>query len=632
MKRTEPNDNQIQLFHQGLHFKSHNIFGAKVTTIGETSGVAFTLWAPNAINVSVVGDFNNWNHNAHPMKKLSPLGIWHLFIPKLKSQTPYMYNLRSQDLQSHLKADPYATFSQIRPKRASIVYELGGYIWEDQVWERSRKEKNCENAPLNIYELHAGSWKKKAGKCDVEAFYTYRELADELIPYLKAHKFTHVELMPITEHPYDPSWGYQGTGYFSTTSRYGTPHDLMYFIDKCHQSEIGVLLDWVSGHYGRDPHGLYMFDGTPTYEYQNPYVRENDVWGTANFDLGKNEVQSFLISSALFWLENFHFDGLRLDAVKEMLYWELDGDYQQKTKGSLQENELAVAFLQKLNTVIKENHPDALICAEDSSIWPGVTKPVAKGGLGFDYKWNMGWMNDVLNYIQTPFEARKHHHHKLTFAMTYSYKEQYILALSHDEVVHEKKSLLSKMPGDTWQKFAGLRLLYGFMYTHPGKKLLFMGGEFGQLGEWNESSQLEWNALERDEHAKMGQFSKDFLKFYHETGALWELDHHPFGFSWIDPNNEVKSIFSYIRFAKNGDHLIVICNFSPDPYPSYKIGVPQQQQYIEIVNSDDIKYGGSGQINPKPLESVNEPFNNQPCHIQLTIPPLGCTILKQSKQ
>lgn len=624
MRCTLLNNNHIQLFHEGRSFRSYEVFGAKMMTINGEKGVAFTVWAPQAEKVSVVGDFNDWNRNHHVMEKINTEGIWHLFVSEVEAGARYMYHILAHDHQTHLKADPYANFSEVRPGRASIVYPLDGYQWEDTKWIQSRKRKEWQQSPINIYELHVGSWKKKAGETGVDAFYTYRELVVELIPYLKAHQFTHVELMPIVEHPYDPSWGYQGTGYFSATSRYGTPHDLMYFIDQCHQFGIGVLLDWVPGHFCKDDHGLYLFDGRPTYEYHDPAVRENVAWGTANFNLGRKEVQSFLISNALFWLDCFHFDGLRIDAVKEMLYWELDG--------IVQENALAVTFLQKLNGVIEETHPSALICAEDSSVWPGVTKSVSEGGLGFTYKWNMGWMNDILRYVQIPTSERKHHHGGLTFPMWYAYSEQYLLPLSHDEVVHEKRSLINKMPGDDdWQKFANLRLLYGFMYTHPGKKLLFMGGEFAQVSEWNELAQLEWHLLEDEKHTKMSAFTKTLFTCYYRSKPLWQLDHHPDGFTWIDVDNNEQSICSFIRFAENGDYLIMIFNFTPKVYHDYQVGVPSHGRYGEVLNSDDVKYGGSGKVNKRYLQTIYEPFHNQPCQIKLTLPPLGMMILKPVK-
>ena len=633
---TKPDDYQVHLFHDGSYFKSYEVFGAKIIATDELSGVAFTVWAPNAKQVAVVGDFNEWQSHNHVMEKINEAGIWHLFIPNLQEGARYKYEILTKNESAFLKSDPYATHSEVRPQTASVVYSLDGHDWNDDKWRREQKKKDWQSSPLNIYELHLGSWKKKGinterekyDESDVASFYTYREMTTELIPYLTEHQFTHVEIMPLVEHPYDRSWGYQGTGYFSATSRYGSPHDLMYFIDACHQAGIGVLLDWVPGHFCKDNHGLYLFDGSPTYEYDNLSVRENPEWGTANFDLGRKEVQSFLISNALFWLEHFHIDGFRMDAVANILYWNLDGN--------TVANQMAVSFLQKLNHTISENYPEALICAEDSTDWQGVTAPVSDGGLGFTYKWNMGWMNDVLSYMEIEIEHRKFHHHKMTFSMMYAFSEKYILPFSHDEVVHGKKSLLNKMPGDQWQKFAGLRLLYGYMYAHPGKKLLFMGNEFGQFDEWKDMEELDWMVLDYDVHATMNQFTKDLFAFYKRSKPLWQLDHHPDGFSWIDVDNHEQSIFSFIRRAEStDDYLVVICNFTAQTYHDYKVGVPTHDRYREVLNSDDVKYGGSGQTNSGTgradkyyLQAFPEGYHHQPYHIKLTIPPLGITILR----
>ena len=632
----KPSDYQIHLFHDGSYFRSYELFGSRLIKTDTISGVAFTVWSPNAKNVSVVGNFNAWKSDNHKMEKITKEGIWHLFIPDLQEGECYKYEIITADDQTKLKADPYAIYSEIRPQTASIVYNLDGYNWGDSKWRRLQKTKDQKNLPLNIYEMHMGSWKKKGinverekyDESTIDSLYTYRELADELIPYLVEHNFTHIEIMPLTEHPYDRSWGYQGTGYFSATSRYGTPHDLMYFIDQCHQAGIGVLLDWVPGHFCKDEHGLYLFDGAPTYEYDNMFIRENPEWGTANFDLGRKEVQSFLISNALFWLKNFHIDGFRMDAVANILYWELDG--------RTSENPMAVQFLQKLNMTIQENYPDAIICAEDSTDWQGVTTSTQQDGLGFTYKWNMGWMNDILEYMKTPFEHRKFRHGKITFSMLYAFSENYILPLSHDEVVHGKKSLLNKMPGDEWQRFAGLRLLYGYMYAHPGKKLLFMGNEFGQFDEWKDMEELDWMILDYDTHAKMNVFTKELFTLYKNSKPLWQIDHCSNGFSWIDVDNNEQSIFSFIRKGQKADeYLVIICNFTPQTYHGYKVGVPDHDRYLEILNSDDVKYGGSGQTNSDAkktsrqyLYTVSQTYHNQPCHLELTIPPLGIIILR----
>jgi len=641
MFETKPSDYQTHLFHDGSYFRSYEIFGAKIIKTEKHNGVSFTVWAPHAKKVSVVGNFNAWNGDKHEMTKLNNEGIWHLFIEGIEAGECYKYHILTNANTTILKADPFANYAQLRPDTASIIYPLDGYKWQDSKWQKEQKKKDWKKSALNVYELHLSSWKKKDiidtveayDECDVQLFYTYRELAELLIPYLKEHQFTHVEVMPLIEHPYDRSWGYQGTGYYSVTSRHGTPHDFMYFVDQCHQHGIAVLLDWVPGHFCKDAHGLYFFDGEPTYEYKDAPVRENVCWGTANFDLGKKEVQSFLISNALFWLEYFHIDGFRIDAVANMIYWEPEGE--------LKKNDLAISFLQRLNTAIGEHYPHVLIFAEDSTDYQGVTAPVAEGGLGFSYKWNMGWMNDVLEYMEISAYDRKYHHHKMTFSMLYAFSEHYILPLSHDEVVHGKKSLLNKMPGDYWQKFANLRLLYGYMYTHPGKKLLFMGGEFAQFDEWKDMEQLDWILLEQYEsHQTMNVFTKDLFDLYKRSKPLWQQDHHPDGFSWIDVDNHEQSIFSFIRRAdKEDDYLVIICNFTPETYHQYKVGVPEHDRYREILNSDDVKYGGSGQINSGPgkvdkyyLKTIPESYHQQPCHVELTIPPLGVVILRPVKK
>ena len=604
---------QIELFHMGENYRAYQLYGAKITEQNGIQGVMFTTWAPHATGISVIGDFNDWCYDRNPMMKIHDKGTWQVFIPGVTELARYMYQITSRDGCTLTKADPFATLAEVRPERASIVYEIPSY-------QRSKKKKkiNHDQKALNIYELHFGSWRKNG-----DEFYSYRELATDLIPYLLKHHFTHIELLPVYEHPYDPSWGYQATGYFAATSRFGTPADFQYFISQCHEVGIGVILDWAPGHFCRDDHGLYMFDGQPTYEYNNETIRENEVWGTANFDLGKPEVQSFLVSTALYWLDCFGIDGFRIDAVANILYWHLDGIYQESQTGP--------AFLQKLNSIIKTDYPNAIICAEDSTTWEGVTKPVSDGGLGFDYKWKMGWMNDVLNYIKLPTCERKHHHGKMTFAMWYAYSEKFILPLSHDEVVHEKRSLIDKAPGDYWQKFAQLRLLYGFMYAHPGKKLLFMGGEFGQFSEWNDREQLDWHLLDEPMHQGLNEFVKELMGLYKRSKTLWELDHQTDGFTWIDVDNNEQSIFSFIRYAQDGSHLVIICNFTQATYHNYKVGVPAHDRYREILNSDHQRFGGSGQINTGYIKTTADGYHNQPSHVEITIPPFGISILRPVK-
>ncbi|MBA2873933.1 1,4-alpha-glucan branching enzyme [Thermaerobacillus caldiproteolyticus] len=621
MIATSPTDFEIHLFHEGSLYKSYELFGAHVIEENGVTGTRFCVWAPHAREVRLVGSFNDWNGVNFDLIKVSEQGVWTIFIPENLEGHLYKYEIITRHGDVFLKADPYAFYSELRPNTASIVYNLRGYKWNDQAWQRKKRRKRIYDQPLFIYEIHLGSWKKK----EDGRFYTYQELADELIPYVLEQGFTHIELLPLVEHPFDRSWGYQGTGYYSATSRYGTPHDLMMFIDRCHQQGIGVILDWVPGHFCKDAHGLYMFDGEPTYEYANMQDRENSVWGTANFDLGKPEVRSFLISNALFWMEYFHVDGFRVDAVANMLYW--------PNSDALHKNPYAVEFLQKLNETVFAYDPAILMIAEDSTDWPRVTAPTYEGGLGFNYKWNMGWMNDMLTYMETAPEHRQHVHHKVTFSLLYTYSENFILPFSHDEVVHGKRSLLNKMPGTYEEKFAQLRLLYGYLLTHPGKKLLFMGGEFGQFDEWKDLEQLDWMLFDFDMHRKMNAYVKELLKFYKRHKPLYELDHSPKGFEWIDVHNAEQSIFSFIRKgAQADDILIVVCNFTNKVYHDYKVGVPLLATYKEAINSDAELFGGTGCINKKPMMAIEEPFHGKPYHVRMTIPPFGISILRPMRK
>lgn len=616
-----PTDFEIHLFHEGNLFKSHELFGAHSKKVNGVEGIQFCVWAPHATSVRVVGDFNNWDGSNHEMQKLNDQGVWILFTPDVKEGDIYKYEIVTRTGDIRLKADPYAFYSEVRPNTASIVYDLSGYNWDDKKWKQKKKRRTVYEKPLFIYELHLGTWKKK----EDGSLFSYREMAEEIIPYVLEHGFTHIELLPVIEHPYDRSWGYQGTGYFSATSRYGTPHDLMYFINQCHQNDIGVILDWVPGHFCKDAHGLYMFDGEPTYEYLHEQDRENQVWGTANFDLGKPEVQSFLISNALFWIEHFHIDGFRVDAVANMLYW--------PNRDELQPNELALSFLRKLNEAVFNADPSILMIAEDSTDWPMVTGPTYDGGLGFNYKWNMGWMNDILEYMEADPIHRKYLHEKVTFSLIYAFSENFILPFSHDEVVHGKKSLLNKMPGDYWQKFAQLRLLYGYLVTHPGKKLLFMGGEFGQYDEWKDLEQLDWILDGYEMHDKMRVYFKELVAIYKKSRPLFEIDHHYDGFEWIDADNRDQSIFSFIRKGKKpNEFVVVVCNFTPVVYHDYKIGVPVDTRYVEILNSDDEAFGGSGQVNKKSIQAMEGSYHGRPYHIEMTIPPFGISILRAVKK
>ena len=611
------------LFHEGSHYHSYEMLGAHLVVEEGTAGVRFAVWAPRARAVSVIGDFNNWDGRAHSMMPIEDSGIWVLFVPGLEEGTVYKYGI-SGVRGVKQKSDPYAFYAELRPNTASIVYQLQGYEWQDTVWQNQRTQSYTQ--PLLIYEVHLGSWRQRA----LEEFLTYRELADQLIDYVVDMGYTHIELLPLMEHPFDGSWGYQTTGYFAVTSRYGTPHDFMYLVDQAHQKGIGVIMDWVPGHFCKDDHGLRRFDGTPTFEYADPKKRENRGWGTSNFDLGRPEVQSFLISNAYFWLKEFHIDGLRVDAVSNMLYLDYGrkpGEWQPNRYGG-RENLEGIEFIRKLNTAVFQEFGDCLMMAEEATAWPLVSSPTYLGGLGFNYKWNMGWMNDVLKYMETDPIYRQYHHELLTFSFMYAFSENFILPLSHDEVVHGKRSLLDKMPGDYWQKFAGLRALYGYMMAHPGKKLLFMGGEFGQFIEWNYRESLDWHLLDYPLHARLHNYVKELNHLYQRERCLWEEDFSWQGFEWIDPHDHGQSVVSFIRKTKDQDRfIVVVCHFTPVVRYDYRIGVPVPGVYTEMLNSDAEVYGGSGQVNSPKLFTENIPWHNQPYSLLLKLPPLASVYL-----
>ncbi|WP_432667267.1 1,4-alpha-glucan branching protein GlgB [Wukongibacter baidiensis] len=618
----------IHIFHQGNHCKSYNFLGAHLIEHKGLKGVSFTLWAPNAKQVNIVGDFNSWIGIDYPMKKVSDSGIWNIFISDLAKEELYKYEIHTEDGDILLKADPYAYYSEVRPNTASRVFSLDEYKWNDDEW--MQEKKSIYEGPINIYELHLGSWKRKENG----DFYNYREIADEVIGYIVEMGYTHIEILPITEHPFDGSWGYQTTGYYSVTSRYGTPHDFMHFVDRCHQNQIGVILDWVPGHFCKDSHGLYKFDGAPLYEYDSPEMAENHEWGTAVFDYGKNEVVSFLISNAIFWLDICHIDGLRVDAVSYMLYLDYGrkDNYWQPNKFGGRENIEAIEFLKKLNEVVFSNFPNVLMIAEEATAWPLVTTPTYLDGLGFNFKWNMGWMNDMLRYMEMDHIYRKWHHDLITFSFTYAFSENYILPLSHDEVVHGKKSLIDKMPGNYWEKFANLRTFYSYMIAHPGKKLLFMGGEFGQFIEWDYKKSLEWMMLDFDMHKKMQNFIKELNRFYREEKSLYQLDNDHSGFSWIDHNNHEESVIAFMRMGKEKeDFIISICNFTPVPRDNYKIGVPYPGEYEEVFNSDLEEFGGAGIKNRESIKSDKVNWHGRPYSIDIQIPPLGVLFIKKRK-
>lgn len=615
------------LFHEGTLYRGYRIFGAHLTEEEGRAGVRFTVWAPHARSVSLATDANGWTGEQSALYKMPESGIWSRFFPGITEETIYKYEITDHAGNRFLKSDPYAFHAEVRPATASVVKNLDGYTWTDAAWRRKRR--NLYHRPLNIYELHFGTWKQKPDG----ALYSYREMADLLIPYVVKMGYTHIEIMPLTEHPYDLSWGYQATGYFAPTSRYGDPQDLMYFIDQCHAANIGVLLDWVPGHFTKDAHGLRRFDGTPLYEYSDPSKAEKPGWGTLSFDFGKPEVRSFLISSALYWLDVYHFDGLRVDAVTSMLRLDFErkeGDYPRNQYGGV-ENLEAVSFLQELNKAVFEHYPYTLMMAEESSSWPKVTTPVHEGGLGFNYKWNMGWMNDTLAYVETEFADRSNRHNLLTFPIWYAYSENYALPLSHDEVVHGKKSLLNKMPGSYEQKFAGLRLLLGYQMTSPGKKLVFMGGEFGQFIEWRDQGELDWFLLDYDSHFGLQQYVAALNHLYLREPALWELDHSYDGYQWINPDDAGQSVICYLRKGKKmKDTLMIIINFQPVARPVYRVGVPKAGVYEQIFSSVIPELDDDGHEVPVIRNSEDISWHNQEHSIELELAPLSFSIWKRT--
>ena len=622
-RKQAPNssDLPVYLFKQGNNQEAYRYFGAHLEVQDGVPGAVFRVWAPHAKAVAVVGDFNSWVPGEHTMHKVTD-GIWELFIPGIKEYDIYKYCITTASDELIYKSDPYAFHTETRPSNGSKVYDIEGYAWGDDHWTKESAKRDVINSPMSIYEMQAGSWKMKDAENGIP--YNYAELADELIPYIKDMGYTHVELLPITEYPFDGSWGYQVTGYFAPTSRYGTPKDFMTFVDKLHQAGIGVILDWVPAHFPKDGYGLYMFDGAPCYEDPNPRRGEHKEWGTMVFNYGMKEVESFLISSAMFWVDKYHVDGLRVDAVASMLYLDYnrkDGEWEQNCKGG-KENLEAIAFLQKLNTAILGKYPHKMMIAEESTAWPLVTKPASDGGLGFNFKWNMGWMNDMLSYMKTDPLFRAGNHGKVTFSFFYAFSENFVLPISHDEVVHGKCSLINKMPGDYEQKFANLRTFYGYMAAHPGKKLLFMGQEFGQFIEWDEKKPLDWMLLSYDKHRQLQDYVKDLNHLYRDTPALWQVDYSWEGFQWIVPDDSKQSVIAFLRRDAAGKMLLVVCNFNPVLRQGYQMGVPNPGSYKEILNSDDKKYGGSGVTNGTVKAEKGEMHGFEQ-HISLTLPPLS---------
>jgi 1,4-alpha-glucan branching enzyme len=596
---------------------AYTIMGAHVTTEDNQKGVRFSVWAPHARTVQVVGDFNHWDGGGSTMNRVDERGMWSLFIPYLREFEVYKYKIETWDGRWFTKADPYAFYSEVPPKTGSVTYDLNHFPWRDGEWMEERKTKNPYESPMNIYEVHLGSWMKN----DQGDYLGYEDFVQTLIPYVKGMGYNYIELMPLMEHPFDGSWGYQLTGYFSATSRYGDPKKLMYLIEECHLNGIGVLLDWVPVHFVKDQHGLIEFDGEDLYEYPYDDIRENELWGTRHFDLGRREVRNFLISSARFWLEYFHVDGIRVDAVANVIYF--FGDSSRGTSPN------GLDFLRELNIEVHKECPGALMIAEDSTSYPLVTEPVYNGGLGFDFKWNMGWMNDILKFMETHPSDRKDMHQQFTFSLMYAFNEKFILPFSHDEVVHGKKSLIDKMPGDYWQKFADLRLLMGYMFTHPGKNMIFMGSEFAQFSEWSEQRSLEWTMKDYPMHDNFTRYVHDLNLVYLHHDALYEQDFIETGFEWIDVNNAHQSIYSFIRRNKAGDELIVICNFMPNVYYNFQVGVNQEGTYQELLNSDKEVYGGTNVCNFEDLHTKDYSYHGKPYCLEITVPPLGIVILKK---
>jgi 1,4-alpha-glucan branching enzyme len=619
----------LHFFNEGTHYKLYNKLGAHLLSRAGVSGVYFAVWAPNACEVYVIGDFNGWNRNSHPLHSLGVSGIWEGFISGLKDGAVYKYYIVSQfNGYTVEKADPYAFFSETPPKTASIVRDLR-FRWRDQAWMKERLAQNALDKPFSIYEVHLGSWRRVPE--DGNRSLTYREMAPLLADYVKELGFTHVEFLPVMEHPFYGSWGYQTTGYFSPTSRYGAPQDFMYLVDYLHRHGIGVILDWVPSHFPDDRHALNYFDGTHLYEHSDPRLGIHPEWHSCIFNYGRNEVRCFLFSSALFWLEKYHADALRVDAVASMLYL----DYARKpgewipNKNGGRENLEAISFLKKLNEIAYGEQPGIQTIAEESTAWPMISRPTYAGGLGFGMKWDMGWMHDTLVYIGKDPVYRRYHQNDLTFRMVYAFTENFVLPLSHDEVVYGKASLLHKMPGDDWQKFANLRLLYGYMYAQPGKKLLFMGGEFGQRQEWSHESSLEWHLTQYAPHSGLQLLVADLNNLYRSHPALHEFDFEPSGFEWIDASDHQQSIISFIRKGRSSDDIIVVvCNFTPATHLNYEIGVPLPGTWQEVLNTDSARYGGSGQGNFSVINSVARSVHQRPCSISLTVPPLAVVFLK----
>lgn len=627
-KKHSENDVPLYLFHEGSNSNAYEYFGSHRKN---KNTVVFRVWAPDAKSVSVTGDFNDWSETENPMKPLKNSGgVWEAEIKNIKPYDMYKYCITAADGRTLMKCDPYGFHMETRPGTATKYYEIDDcYEWHDEKWVEGRNGKNIYESPVNIYEIHAGSWKQY----DDGNFYSYRALADSLVPYVKKMGYTHIEFMPLTEYPFDGSWGYQVTGYFAATSRYGEPKDLMYLIDKCHENGIGVILDWVPAHFPKDANGLYEFDGGPLYEYSDPRKGEHYGWGTRVFDFGKNEVRSFLMSSASFWLKKYHLDGIRIDAVASMLYLDYDrkdGEWVPNKNGG-NENLEAVEFLQKLNENIFRDFPYAMMIAEESTSWPMVTKPVFSGGLGFNFKWNMGWMNDILRYFSLDGFFRKYNHDCITFSMFYAFSENFVLPISHDEVVHGKKSLIDKMPGSYDEKFAGVRAFLGYMMAHPGKKLMFMGQEFGQFIEWNYEKGLDWLLLDYPKHRALQNYFKKINEFYKANPAFWQIDYSWEGFSWISSDDKDNSVIAFRRIDEKGKEIIVVCNFTNVERCDYRIGIPKKGAYKIVFNSDDVEFGGEGKGNKGKLKTESINMHGFEQSISLDLPPMSAIYIKKTR-
>ncbi len=618
----------LYLLGEGKHWSSYQKLGAQLRTVDGIDGVNFAVWAPNATGVSLIGDFNEWDARRHPMRKHIPSGIWELFVPGIGAGNLYKFEIRHLD-ESFEKADPYGFAAELPPRTASVVSDLDRHVWGDAEWMANRIEHNALDAPMAVYEVHLGSWKRPGD--NPGGWLNYRELAHQLVDYCREVGYTHIELLPISEHPYSGSWGYQAVGYFAATSRYGTPEDFMYFVDYCHQNNIGVLIDWVPAHFPRDGHGLRLFDGTHLYEHADPRQGEHPDWGTLIFNYGRDEVRNFLVSNALFWLDKYHVDGLRVDAVASMIYLDYSRGPNEWIPNEFggRENLKAISFIKEFNEQVHLQYPGVLTVAEESTAWTGVSRPTYLGGLGFSLKWNMGWMNDTLRYIHHDPVHRKYHHDELTFSLIYAFTENFVLPFSHDEVVHGKGSLLDQVPGDLWQKFANLRLLYGYMYAHPGKKLLFMGNEFGQWHEWDHDTSLQWDLMQWSSHQTLLKYVTDINHLYRREPALHQVDFDPSGFEWIDCHNYEQSTLGWLRRAKDpNDFVLIACNFTPVPRLDHRLGVPELCWYEEILNSDSVYYGGSNLGNALGCQAEEVPWDGRPYSIPIALPPLACVVMK----